>query len=131
MQKTLESFLPQTISFHDAANETFYHGLILGMCAITDNSYRIISNREAGEGRFDIQMIPLNQRLPGILIELKAEKNCTESQLEELSQVALHQINSRKYDTDLQAMKLPSVIKIGIAFSGKKARIAVARQDKM
>ena len=129
MQKTLESFLLQTISFHDAANETFYHGLILGMCAITDNSYRIVSNREAGEGRFDIQMIPLSQQLPGILIELKAEKNCTEPQLEDLAQIALGQINSRRYDTDLQTMGLSSVIKIGIAFSGKKARIAVERQN--
>jgi hypothetical protein len=97
------------------------------MCAITDNSYRIVSNRESGEGRFDIQMIPLNQQLPGILIELKAEKNCTEQQLEELSQTALRQINNRKYDADLQAMKIPAVIKIGIAFSGKKVRIAVKR----
>ena len=129
LQKTLEDFLLQTISFHDAANETFYHGLVLGMCAITDNSYRIVSNREAGEGRFDIQMIPLNQRLPGILIELKAGKNCTERQLEDLAQTALEQINSRRYDTDLQTMGLSSVIKIGIAFSGKKARIAVERQN--
>ena len=129
LQKTLEDFLLQTISFHDAANETFYHGLILGMCAITDNSYRIVSNREAGEGRFDIQMIPLNPRLPGILIELKAGKNCTERQLEDLAQTALGQINSRRYDTDLQTMGLSSVTKIGIAFSGKKARIAVERQN--
>ncbi len=129
LQKTLENFLLQTISFHDAANETFYHGLVLGMCAITDNNYRITSNREAGEGRFDIQMIPQNQQLPGILIELKAEKKCPEQQLEELAQIALQQINSRKYDTDLQTMKLTSVIKIGIAFSGKKARIAVEKQN--
>ena len=101
--------------------------MILGMCAITDNSHRIVSNREAGEGRFDIQMIPLNQQLPGILIELKSEKSCTEQQLEELAQTALRQINNRKYDIDLQSISLTSVIKIGIAFSGKKARIAVER----
>ncbi len=128
LQTTLENFLLQTISFHDAANETFYHGLILGMCAITDNAYQIVSNREAGEGRFDIQMIPLNGQLPGILIELKAEKNCTESQLEKLAFAALRQINNRKYNTNLQAMELPSIIKMGIAFSGKKARIAAERQ---
>ncbi len=127
LQKALESFLLQTISFHDAANETFYHGLILGICAITDNSYRITSNREAGEGRFDIQMLPLNQELPGILIELKAGKDCTEQQLEELAKAALLQISGRRYDTELQAMKASSVIKIGIAFSGKTARIAAER----
>ncbi len=129
LQSTLERFLIQSVSFHDAANETFYHDLILGMCAITDNSYQIMSNREAGEGRFDIQMIPANQQLPGILIELKAEKNCTEQQLERLAQAALRQINERKYTTDLQAMKAASIIKIGIAFSGKKARIAAEREN--
>lgn len=127
LQKALENFLLQTISFHDAANETFYHGLILGICAITDSSYRITSNREAGEGRFDIQMLPLNQELPGILIELKTGKDCTEQQLEELAKDALLQINGRRYDTELQAMKASSVIKIGIAFSGKRARIAAER----
>lgn len=127
LQNALEDFLLQAISFHDAAGEAFYHGLILGMCAITDNSYRITSNREAGEGRFDIQMLPLQPSLPGILIELKAEKNCTQSQLEELAQKALRQINKRKYSAELQAVQAPGVIKIGIAFSGKKARIAAER----
>ena len=49
-----------------------------------DNSYRITSNREAGDGRFDIQMLPLNKWLPGILIELKAGKGRSEAQLEDL-----------------------------------------------
>ncbi len=127
LQKTLEDFLLRTISFHDAANETFYHGLILGMCAVTESSYRITSNREAGEGRFDIQMTPLNSRLPGILIELKAAKNCTEQQLEALAQTALKQIGSRDYCAELRTMNIP-VIKIGLAFSGKKARIAAERE---
>lgn len=129
LQKTLEKFLLQTISFHDAANETFYHGLILGMCAVMDNSYRITSNREAGDGRFDIQMLPLNKRLPGILIELKAGKDRSETQLEDLANVALQQINDRAYSVDLQAMNVTSIIKIGIAFSGKRTRIAAERQN--
>lgn len=124
MQKALENFLLQTISFHDAANETFYHGLILGMCAIMDNSYRITSNREAGEGRFDIQMLPLNKKLPGILIELKAGKNCSEAQLKALAQTALQQITDRSYTADFSAENLTSAIKMGIAFSGKRTRIA-------
>ena len=127
LQKALEVFLLQTISFHDAAAETFYHGLILGMCAVMDNCYRITSNRESGEGRFDIQMLPLNKKLPGILIELKAEKKCSEEQLEELSKAALQQINDRAYFTDLHAKDISTILKYGIAFSGKKARIAAEK----
>ena len=69
-----------------------------------DNRYRITSNREAGNGRFDIQMMPLDQKLPGILIELKAGKDCSDEQLEALAQTALEQINDRSYEVDLNVM---------------------------
>ena len=128
LQNALGNILLQTISYHDAANEIFYHGLILGMCAVMDNSYRITSNREAGEGRFDIQLLPRNKRLPGILIELKAGKDCSEPQLESLAKAALQQINDRAYSVDMQSAQVTSIIKIGIAFSGKKARITAERQ---
>ena len=101
LQNKLETFLLQTISFHDAANETFYHGLSLGLCAMLDNQYYITSNREAGNGRFDIQMLPLNKKLPGILVELKAKKNYTEGQLDELAETALKQINDRQYHVEM------------------------------
>lgn len=128
LQKALHSFLRQTISFHDASNETFYHGLVLGMCAIMDNVYRITSNREAGDGRFDIQMLPLDKRLPGILIELKAEKQKSEAELEALADVALQQINDKAYAVDLQAMGVTTVLKYGIAFSGKNVYILAEKQ---
>ena len=125
LQKALETFLLQTISFHDAANEVFYHGLILGMCAVMDHRYRLTSNRESGDGRFDIQMLPLSKKLPGILIELKTDKNCSEKQLEALSKIVLKQINDRTYSAELSAMGVSTILKYGIAFSGKKARITV------
>ena len=93
-----------------------------------DNSYRITSNREAGDGRFDIQMLPLNKRLPGILIELKAGKDRSETQLEDLANVALQQINDRSYSAEMQALGIKSIIKYGLAFSGKSARIAAEKQ---
>lgn len=125
LQQALSKFLLQTISFHDTANETFYHGLVLGMCAIMDNSYRITSNREAGEGRFDIQLFPLDQKLPGVLIELKAVKDYSEQQLNDLAKTALKQINDRKYDADMRAAGISRILKLGIAFSGKNASVAV------
>lgn len=74
-------------------------------------------------------LLPLNKRLPGILIELKAGKDRSEAQLEDLANVALQQINDRAYSVDLQAMNVTSIIKIGIAFSGKRTRIAAERQN--
>lgn len=130
LQERLEKFLLQTVSFHDVANETFYHGLILGLCAMMEDCYRITSNREAGNGRFDIQMLPFDHKLPGILIELKAGKDCSEGALEQLSQNALDQINERKYDAEMQACEVKEILKYGIAFSGKKAAIK-AEYDKL
>ena len=130
LQNSLEKFLLQTISYHDTASESFYHSLILGMCAITDSSYKISSNREAENGRFDIQMLPLNQKLPGVLIELKAAKNVSESRLKELAQIALDQINDRKYEVELSSLDLNSIIKIGIAFSGKQVKLVSEKQTK-
>lgn len=121
LKELLEKFLLQTVSFHDAANETFYHGLILGLCAMLNNQYRLTSNREAGNGRFDIQMLPLNKLLPGILIELKAGKDCTEEQLSRLADAALKQMNDKQYDADMVAQGVTEILQYGIAFSGKKA----------
>ena len=42
----------QAISFYDAANESYYHGMIVGLCAMMINSFRITSNRESGNGRY-------------------------------------------------------------------------------
>ena len=129
LQKRLESFLLQTISFHDAANETFYHGLILGLCAMMDNRYYITSTREVGNGRFDIQMLPLDKKLPGILIELKAGKDCNEEKLAGLASNALNQINDRMYYIEMKSQSVEKVLKYGIAFSGKKVCIKAEISD--
>ena len=129
LQSKLKTFLHQTISFHDAANETFYHGMVLGFCAMLDNQYHITSNREAGNGRFDIQMLPLNKKLPGILIELKAGKNCTEEQLDELAEIALKQINDKQYHIEMHSQGVQEILQYGIAFSGKSV-IVKAEAEK-
>ena len=123
LKEQLEKFLLQTVSFHDMAKENFYHGLILGLCAIFNSRYQVSSNREAGNDRFDICMIPFNKRLPGILMELKAGKDCTENQLSVLAEATLLQINTKKYYADMETWKVTSVLQYGIAFSGKNVCI--------
>lgn len=122
LQKALEDFLVRSASYYDNANESFYHGMILGICAVMCNSYRVISNREAGDGRFDVAMLPLSNELPGILIEIKAVKNSSDAKLREIADAALKHINERLYSIELEVMNVMSIIKIGLAFSGKRAR---------
>lgn len=124
LQKLIQTLLTQSVSSFDTAGENFYHGFMLGLCALLGGSF-ISSNRESGDGRYDIQLKPTKKNLPGILIELKAEKNCTEEQLKKLSETALQQIVDKKYDTDLAAAGIETIYKYGVAFSGKKVEITV------
>lgn len=64
LQALLEDFMVKNISSIDGANEGFYHGMMLGLCAILGNRYKIRSNRESGLGRFDIQLMPLAKGMP-------------------------------------------------------------------
>ena len=85
----------------------------------------VTSNRESGDGRYDIQLKPTQKGLPGILIELKEEKNCSDEQLKKLSETALQQINDKKYETELTTAGVRTIYKYGVAFSGKKVEVAV------
>ncbi len=123
LQKNLGTLLVQSVSSYDTVGENFYHGLVLGLCATLDNRFYITSNRESGEGRYDICLCPKDGKLPGILIELKAAKDCLEDELRQLSEKALAQIDSRKYETELTVKGVRNILKYGVAFSGKRVQI--------
>ena len=124
LQKKLGTLLMQSVSSYDTVGENFYHGLVLGLCATLDNRYYITSNRESGEGRYDICLCPKDAKMPGVLIELKAAKDCADDELKALSETALKQINDRKYDTELTTKGVKNIFKYGVAFSGKKVQIS-------
>lgn len=120
LQSLLEEFMLKSISSMDGANEGFYHGMMLGLCAVLGNRYRVRSNRESGLGRFDIQLMPLVNGIPGFLFEFK-HTNDAHVDLASLAEKALQQIDEKKYDTDLRDAGVNSIIKVGIAFRGKNA----------
>lgn len=120
LQSLLEDFMVKTISSIDGANEGFYHGMMLGLCAILGNRYKIRSNRESGLGRFDIQLMPLAKGMPGFIFEFKHTKD-EHTDLSALADSALQQIETKKYDTELRDNGVNSIISIGIAFRGKSA----------
>ena len=126
LQKNLGTLLMQSVSSYDTVGENFYHGLVLGLCATLDNRFYITSNRESGEGRYDICLCPKDGKLPGILIELKAAKDCPEDELKVLSEKALAQIDNRKYETELTVKGVRNILKYGVAFSGKRVMITSA-----
>ena len=123
LQDGIAEYMRKSISFYDAGTEGFYHGLLLGIVALMDNQYMIRSNRESGDGRYDISLFPRDSRLPGIIMELKWKKGLNEDKLDSLSVDALNQINEKGYDTEMKDVGISEIIKFGVAFSGKRVRI--------
>lgn len=130
LQASLEKLLLQSASYYDTFGELFYHGLMPGLTAIMDDRYIVTSNRESGEGRYDLQLMPKASTLPGILIELKAGKDCDAQELKRLAEDALRQIEKRKYDTELTMNGVRNVFKYGVAFCGKKVAILPSLQKR-
>lgn len=123
LQQAITEYMDKTISFYDAGAEGFYHGLILGLIALMDNQYKIKSNRESGDGRYDISLIPRAGKYPGIIMEVKVEKGLGDEKLEVLAEEALAQIVDKRYDVEMRSDGIEHILKMGIAFSGKKVKI--------
>lgn len=125
--------LAQTISVYDVAHnpEAFYHGFMLGLIAGLDQKqYEIRSNRESGDGRYDIAIIPKDTKKNAIIFEIKSvlppkvPKSKLPDALEKIltkeAQEALEQINRKQYVLELVQRGFENIVKIGLAFSGKE-----------
>ncbi|MDR1688884.1 MAG: ATP-binding protein [Clostridiales bacterium] len=103
-EETLNKILLSVSSFHDfSEKENSYHNLVMGALLYLMGSFTIFSNREAGLGRYDIALFPIehpkNEYRP-IIIEFKAARGkaqCSYDDLAALATEALEQIKSKKY----------------------------------
>ena len=134
-KKYLKEILLENAGIFDVSGtykEQFYHGLMLGLVLILKNEYEITSNNFAGKGRYDLLLKPKNilEGKEGIIIELKIV-NGTENlsndkiheKLEKECEVALNQIDERRYSSVLKNAGIEIVLKIGIAFLGKEFEV--------
>ena len=120
LQPLLEDFMLKSISTMDGASEAFYHGMMLGLCAVLGSQFKVRSNRESGLGRFDIELLPMVKGIPGFIFEFKHTKDINVD-LDSLVNSALKQIEDMKYDTELNDFGVEDIVKIGIAFRQKSA----------
>lgn len=120
LQSAIGEYMDKSIGFFDGGAEGFYHGLMLGLIALMDNQYKIKSNRESGDGRFDVSLIPREKRYPGIILELKWKEKLSDVELEKWSNEALKQIGELRCDSEMKEGRITEILKFGIAFSGKK-----------
>ena len=128
LTKTLQNYLLQSASVYDTAYESFYHGTVFGMLAVMSDSYYIISNRESGEGRFDVQLEPHDKSRTGFIMEFKMKKNLDEEGLNVLAAEGLQQIRDHQYYTDMEYHGIRNITLFGIGFSGKKVAVKIERK---
>ena len=119
-KQKLQSVLTRTASFFDS-NESYYHGLLTGLLSAPD--YEVKSNRENENGRSDITVEDTERDMAAIIEVKKSE---TVEQLQKDCEKGLKQIKDKEYAADFIA-RGDHIILCGIAFSGKRCRVAMER----
>ncbi len=129
---TLSDIVMQTLSSFDVsekAPERFYHGLTLGMLLSLMDRYEVKSNKESGSGRYDVMLIPFDLTKRGIIIEFKKVQTHRGEKLESAVNAALQQIEKQGYESEMRARRITTILKIGIAFEGKKVLVKEQARD--
>ena len=126
LRQAIAAFLLESVSYFDAAAEGFFHGLTLGFLAILRKRFRVLSNVESGEGRFDIALKPLVEPFPAFIIEVKAADSATDD-LKALACDARAQIDGKKYDVTFRAEGITDIEKIGLAYFKDKVELCIRR----
>ncbi len=112
----LNDILFHSISFFDNY-EAFYHGFVIGLFS----DYHVKSNRESGDGRFDVAILTDDIFDTNVLIECKWTKERKE--LRKVSEEAAAQIVELKYIEGLKEEGYEKIIGYGIGFYEKSCII--------
>ena len=122
-EKTLGEIMVNMLSHFDLDSEMekIYQVFMIGLVGFLMGKYEIISNNESGYGRYDLAMIPIKSNEKAYLMEFKISK--IEKDMTLKAEEALKQIDEKKYDTRLKARGIKNILKIGIAFYGKKVKV--------
>ena len=122
-EKTLGEIMVNMLSHFDLDSEMekIYQVFMIGLVGFLMGKYEIISNNESGYGRYDLAMIPIKNNEKAYLMEFKISKS--EKGMTLKAEEALKQIDEKKYDTRLKARGIKNILKIGIAFYGKKVKV--------
>ena len=135
----MEDIAEYSMSYFDTAKNTgkhapenFYHGLVLGLIVSMRKEYRIVSNRESGEGRYDIAIYPFDKTKDAYILEFKVLNEHREKTVQETAENALKQIQTRNYEADLLAYGIPAdhIYKLGFGFLGKKVWVVSDPPEK-
>ena len=85
---------------------------------LSKDTHLVESNRENGYGRFDLVLLPVNEKYYGVILEFKRADD--EAHLEAKALEALAQIDELSYVAELEKRRINKVWKYGIAVCGKR-----------
>ena len=135
-----KQIMGDTFSYFDNKGEpeNIFQAYVLGLLAIIGDDYIIKSNRESGEGRYDIMLIPHDKTKYGIVIEIKqitrekGEKDeIFNKRINSKIKEAQAQIDNNKYFKELDANKVVNIIKLPIVFAGKEPFITLIESQNI
>jgi len=137
-EKGFKKIIGDTFSYFDTKGEpeNIYQSYVLGLLAIIGDDYIIKSNRESGEGRYDIMLIPHDKSKFGIVIEIKqiarAENENEQgfrNRIDKKIDEAKAQIDNNQYYRELVDNKISNIIKLPIVFAGKVPYIITQKPE--
>lgn len=112
----LNDILLRSISYFDN-QESFYHGFLVGLL----NDYEVVSNRESGNGRFDVCVLPEN--ILGTVVFIECKHSISEDDLIDDAKEGARQIVEKKYLEEHRFKKYENAVGYGISFYKKQCYV--------
>ena len=116
VNEILNDILMRSISYYDN-QESFYHGFLVGLL----NDHEIISNREAGDGRFDLCILP--DSILGTVVIIECKHSLSDDDLIEDAVDGAKQITDRNYFGEKRFKKYAHAVGYGISFNKKQCYV--------
>ena len=118
----LNDILLRSISYFDN-QESFYHGFLVGLL----NDYEVVSNRESGNGRFDVCVLPEN--ILGTVVLIECKHSASEDNLIDDAKEGARKIIEQKYLEEYKFKKYENAIGYGISFYKKQCYVVKVGYD--
>lgn len=118
----LNDILLRSISYFDN-QESFYHGFLVGLL----NDYEVVSNKESGNGRFDVCVLPEN--ILGTVVLIECKHSISEDDLIDDAKEGARQIVEKKYLEEHKFKKYENTDGYGISFYKKQCYVVKLKFD--
>lgn len=126
LEDLLCTWMVNTISCFDE-QENYYHGFVTGLVS-GFNGYMVVSNRESGNGRFDLVVKQRSKWNYAAILEFKIVDKY--NQMTKACEDALKQIEEKDYEASLRDEQYENIAKLGVCFCQKRCRVKSGGVDQ-